>query len=361
MKLLSNSAIAAMVLAVGSAPGALAQSESVPALPLEPIAAIVNTFRTHDLVALGDAHGNVQSQTFLRKLVADPRFADAVNDIIFESANARYQDLVDRYVRGDDVPAASLPQVWQNTTIANEIPVDAGFFDAVRSVNASRPAERRLRILLGDPPIDWATVRTRTDHLTWLAMRDSFPAALIQIEVLAKRRKALVLYGQLHFQRKNVMSNLQMDDWRMQTIVSLIERSTPSKFFTIWQFDDGLAAIQPDIAFWPAPSFAAVRGTRLGAADITMVSLARGRMQVKGDALVPVPKEQWLPLRIEDQLDAVLYLGPASAMTEAALSNASCAEPGYLEERLRRIALTGIPAFEAERARKVCAGIVPRQ
>jgi len=166
-----------------------------------------------------------------------------------------------------------------------------------------------------------------------------------------------VVYGQLHFQRKNVMSNLDMSDWRMQTIVSLIERSTPSRFFTIWQFDDELAAIQPDVASWPAPSFAAVRGTRLGAADITAVSpAARARVQVKGDALVSVPKEQWLPLRIEDQLDAVLYLGPASAMTEATPSNASCAEPGYLEERLRRIALTGIPAFEAERAKKLCAG-----
>jgi hypothetical protein len=361
VKQLWNVVIAVVLLGAVSGPGALAQSESVSAVPLEPIAAIVDAFRAHDLVALSDAHGNAQAQAFLRKLVADPRFADAVNDIVFESGNSRYQDLVDRFVGGDDAPAASLRQVWQNTTIANEIPVDAGFFEAVRAVNASRPSARRLRVLLGDPPIDWTTVRTRADHLTWLAMRDSFPAALIQTEVLAKRRKALVLYGQLHFQRKNVMSNLEMDDWRMQTIVSLIERSTPSKFLTIWQFDDGLAAMQPDIASWPAPSFAAVRGTRLGAADITMVSLARARMQVKGDALVPVPKEQWLPLRIEDQLDAVLYLGPSSAMTEAAPSNASCAEPGYLEERLRRIALTGIPAFEAERARKLCAGVVPRQ
>ena len=53
-------------------------------------------------------------------------------------------------------------------------------------------------------------------HIT---MRDSYPAALIQIEVLAKRRRALLVYGQLHFQRLNVMSNLDMQDWRMQTIV----------------------------------------------------------------------------------------------------------------------------------------------
>jgi len=356
MRWLRISVIAVVLFGVWSAPGALAQSGTAPAVPLEPVAAIVDAFRTHDLVALCDAHGNEQSQAFLRTPVRDPRFADAVNDIVFESGNARYQDLVDRFVRGEAVPAASLRQVWENHTVANELPVDAGFFDAVRAVNASRPAGHRLRVLLGDPPIDWTAVQTRADHFKWLSLRDSFPAALIQLEVLAKQRKALIVYGQLHFQRKNVMSNLDMSDWRMQTIVSLIERATPARVFTIWQFDDALAAIQSDIASWPRPSFAAVRGTRLGAADITALLPARGRMQVSGDALVPVPKEQWLPLRVEDQLDAVLYLGPASSMSEAALSTASCAEPGYVAERLRRIALTGIPAFEAERVKKLCAG-----
>ena len=42
-------------------------------------------------------------------------------------------------------------------------------------------------------------------------------------------------------------------------------------------------------------------------------------------------------------------------MTASQPSAKSCAEAGYLDERLRRIALTGIPAFEAERARALCA------
>ena len=113
--------------------------------------------------------------------------------------------------------------MWQNTTVANEIPVDPEFFETVRAVNATLPPDRRVRVLLSDPPIDWAAVKTRQDHFTWLAMRDTYPAALVQVEVLAKRRRALLVYGQLHFQRRNVMSNLEMDDWRMQTIVSLID------------------------------------------------------------------------------------------------------------------------------------------
>lgn len=336
---------------------ALVQTEGVPAKPLDPVTAIVDAFRTHDVVALCDAHGNVQSQNFLKALIRDPRFTAVANDIVIEFGNARYQDVVDRYVRGEAVDERSLRAVWQNTTVANEIPVDQGFFETVRAVNATLPPDRRLRVLLSDPPIDWTAVKTRQDHFAWLAMRDTYPAALVQIEVLAKRRRALLVYGQLHFQRRNVMSNLEMDDWRAQTIVSLIERGIGAgRVFTVWQFDDELAKAQADVSSWPAPSIALVRGTRIGAADITVLMPSRARMSFASGALVPVPEKDWRPLRVEEQMDAVLYLGPRSTMTASQPSDKSCAEPGYLEERLRRIALTGIPPFEADRARALCAG-----
>lgn len=113
------------------------------------------------------------------------------------------------------------------------------------------------------------------------------------------------------------MSNFVMDDWRMQTVVSLLERSTPARIFTVWQFSDELAKLQPDVTAWPAPSIARVCGTRLGAADITQLMPTRGRMGMRDGRLAPVPKGEWRQLAIEDQLDAV-------------------------------------PAFEADRARQVC-------
>lgn len=349
----------ARVLAIAAALGVSlsAQSTAVkPAVPVDPIAGILDAFRTHEIVALCDAHGNEQSQAFLRSLVRDPRFAATVNDIVIEFGNARYQSLLDRYMNGDDVPFETLRQVWKNTTIANEIPVDEEFFKVVRAINAALPAPRRLRVLASDPPIDWAEVRTRADHFKWLGMRDSFPAALIQTEVLARQRRALVVYGHFHFQRRNLQSNLDMSDWRMQTIVSLLERSTPAKVFTIWNADDDLAKVQPDVKSWPAPSLVTVRGTVIGAADASVMGPSGPRFTFQGEKPVPVPRDQWGQLRLEDQLDAVLYLGPKSAMKDVPLSREICSDPRYVEERLRRIALTGIPQFEADRVKKLCAG-----
>src|SRR5437762_2074464 len=129
-----------------------------PAARLEPIGAILDAFRSHRLVALGEPHGNEQAHLFRLSLIRDPRLAAEVNDIVVECGNSRYQELMDRFVRVDDIPAASLRQVLQNTTAANFVwdrPIYEEFFWAVRAVNASLRNPGQLRVLLGDPPIDW--------------------------------------------------------------------------------------------------------------------------------------------------------------------------------------------------------------
>ena len=38
------------------------------------------------------------------------------NDILLEGPNARYQDLMDRYVHGENVPVESLRRAWDDST-----------------------------------------------------------------------------------------------------------------------------------------------------------------------------------------------------------------------------------------------------
>ena len=54
-----------------------------PAVPLDAIAAILDAFKTHAVVAVGEPHGNEQAAAFRVALVRDPRFADVVDDIIW--------------------------------------------------------------------------------------------------------------------------------------------------------------------------------------------------------------------------------------------------------------------------------------
>ena len=124
-----------------------------PAAPIEPITAILEMFKAHDVVALSEgSHGNEQGHAFRLALIRDPRFSAAVNDIMVEFGNALYQDVIDRFVRGEQVAYDELRKVWQNTTQRGTVwdrPIYEAFYRAVRDVNATLPAERRLRVLPG--------------------------------------------------------------------------------------------------------------------------------------------------------------------------------------------------------------------
>ena len=326
-----------------------------PPVPTSALEGVIGALRANQLVAISDPHGSGASQTFIRRLIADPRFADFVDDIVVEIGNARYQSLVDDYVNGRAIDESALADVWLNTTVANQISADVEWFRLVRQINRARPVARRMRILLGDPPIDWTKVQTREDHLKWLAQRDSFPAALIQTEVLAKERRALIVYGHLHYQRLNMMTNFVMDDWRAHTIVSLVERAGPARIFTVWTLSEELTNAYPDAASWPRPAFAAVRGTALGLTDLGRLYPKRPRMQLVDGKPKPVPVEAWALLPVEEQLDAVMYFGASAEDARVERPKDVCARPGFLIERLRRITLTGIPRFEAEAIERLCA------
>jgi hypothetical protein len=59
----------------------------------------------------------------------------------------------------------------------------------VPCANGLLPDDRQLRVLLGDPPIDWSTVRTREDVGQWLTLRGQV-LDVIRREVLSKQPRA---------------------------------------------------------------------------------------------------------------------------------------------------------------------------
>jgi hypothetical protein len=353
-----------MVWAAPMTPAWSQQASIRSAVPTDPISAIADAFRTHRVVAIYDAHGNEQTHAFLLSLIRDPRFTEVVNDIVVGLGNSRYQDEVDRFTRGESVSYQTLRQAWLDTTVENveaDLPTHEQLLQAVRVANSSRRDAPPLRVLLGEPPVDWAEVRADEDVRDAREMRPSFTAATIQVEVLARQRRALLLYPLHQLQRRSIFTNYEMGDWRAQTPVSLIESATPHRIFTIWQAAETLANMQSDVQSWPIPSLAVVRGTTLGALDFADHFWKAPRFAIRGGKPVPVPQSEWRSMRAEDQFDAVLYLGPPATLTEIPLSQTVCTEPGYLEMRLARLALAGVPRPEVDRLKSHCVKPTPQK
>ncbi|MEV5894907.1 hypothetical protein [Nonomuraea fuscirosea] len=163
---------------------------------------VLAAFEHHRLVAIGESHGQQEPGDAQQLLPADPRLPQVVGDIVVESGNALYQPIVDRFVAGAAVDDHVLRQVWRNTTqspgAAGDQPIREQLFRTVRAVNWTLPARRRIRVLLGDPPIDWSRITTQAQADVFLAQRDTHMASLVKREVLAKKRRALICYGSAH-------------------------------------------------------------------------------------------------------------------------------------------------------------------
>ena len=346
-----------VLLLVTRAPGARQSAPGQLATPEDPVAAIIEAFRTHNIVTLTDPHGNVPVQALLLSVVRDPRFAEAANDIVIETASARYQDALDRFVRGDDVDRGVLRKAWEDHTVANSLGVQAEeLIQAVRTINASLSEARRLRVVAGDPPIDWDNVTSSQDHRRWIELRDSYPADLIRRQVLDRGRRALVVYGQGHLERRQIVANYDMSTWQAQTVVSLLEQDQGARIFNIWTLLDPAVELPEGITQWRVPSLAPLRGTTFGARDFGLYSRGLGdgsRFGVKAGQLVPVPREEWKMMRMEDQFDALLYLGPPASMTTITVPAALCADKDFVRRRLERLSRFG-PPVEVQNFRKAC-------
>ncbi len=246
-----------------------------------------------------------------------------------------------------------LRDVWQNTTQTTTVwerPIYEEFFRAVRAVNAALPAERRLRVLLGDPPIDWGTVQTFEDVNKWMAdgNRDRYPAELIRREVLAKQRRALVIYGEAHLvpaepEHRAVPRELRHYD-KVFTIASPFSMATAIDPTTL----------QADAGSWRVPGLVILRGTVLGAASVTSYFPAPAMMR-EGK---PAPAGERRAPAMEEQFDALLYLGNPSTITMSRLPAARCADAAYIQMRLGRIALIP-PSTLQDSGRSPEAGVPP--
>lgn len=337
-----------------------------PAVPEDPIALIVEALRTHSVVAFSDPHGHPELETFELSVVRDPRVRPVIDDIVVENGNARFQAVMDRYISGEPVPYEELHHVWHDTTQTENIgPRDGSvpqLYRIVRDLNArATPPLRRLRILLGDPPVDWSVVRTAQDHRKWIEQRDIHAAAVVEREVLAKHHHALVLYGQGHLQRRNLQANYSTEGLAA-TVGSGIEKAAPGQYFSLWWLTDRKAP-PAEVANWPSPSAALVRGTTLGLLDYTAFEDSPPtRAAIIDGQIVPLPRSEWRNLRMEDQFDAVLKIDKVvpTPHSPATASSDICSDKEWVTEWIRRLTLPGGPpnggpaAATVERLRSQC-------
>ena len=284
--------------------------------PEDATEAILTAFDKYEVVGMGAAHGNKDLDDFILHLVRDPAFPSKVNDVVVECGNSLYQTILDRYIAGGEVPLSDVRQVWRNTT--QPMCGVSGFYEVlfplVRRINQRLPPQRRLRMLAGDPPIDWSKVKDKSGVML---DRDATTASVMEKEVLSKRHKALMLFGEFHLFHSNSSAPIGLE-----SAVQRYERNYPDVTLVIGDlmvFTDSVSPANEKwevrMASWPVPSLMQnIQGTWLADVDKTYFS---------------------------KMVDAYLYLGPGDLMLVEPRPAEVFSNKDYMAELHRRAAIIG--------------------
>ena len=307
--------------------------QSAPAIP-----AILKAFDTYEVVAMPAAHGEKDIDDFILTLIRDPRFPNTVNDIVVECGNMRLQPVLDRYIAGEDVAFTEVQHVWRDTTV-QQMCGASGFYEQlyplVRAINRKLPASQRLRIVAADPPIDWSAIHSYQD-LTPFFARDGNIASVMEREVLAKHRKALMLFGIFHLLHGGGPGD--------GDAVTQYERHYPGKTFVVFNIGEKGAGESSEGLGQPngvRPLLLRSRGSSLGAArfdSILQSPITTDEACNVNDAFASTSGKT-----VADFIDAFLYLGPQASMLMELLPADIALDRPYRSEWLRRMKMVGMP------------------
>jgi hypothetical protein len=317
----------------------ISRNLAAPAKPREPvpqpaIPAILAAFDKYEVVGMSEAHRMKDEDDFILTLIRTPAFSQKVNDIVVECGNSLYQPTLDRYIAGENVPFADVEKVWRNTTQpmcdASELFQD--FYPLVRAINQKLPQEKRLRVLAGDPPIDWDQVKSQKDfNASDTYDRNQSIAKVMEREVLSKHRRALMLFGIFHLMHESATN-----------AVGVYEKNYPNSTFVIGglegleNLDSPFLSSSP-FSNWLSPSLALPKGTWLGTLPLSHFFGPGIKTDKSCVATYFYPEGK----PIEKLVDALLYLGPPSLALREQTPAEIASDPDLTAELNRRATLIG--------------------
>ncbi len=324
-----------LTIAYGQTQATTKQAAADPA-PQPAVSAILSAFDKYEVVAMPQGHGMQDLNDFILALIRNPGFSQKVNDIEVEFGNSLYQPMLDRYIAGENIPFTELQKVWRKMgqPASGASGFVEQFFPLVRALNQKLPPAQRLRVLAGDPAVDWDQIKGIQDLMARHFDRETSIASVMEKEVLSKHRKALMLFGTFHLFHGVGGS-----------AVSIYEKDYPNLTFVISElgvFDTDVPTLSSSrLAAWPIPSLALAKGTWLGALDLGHFIPPGTRIDQDCAVHHDFPKALQQPM--EELVDAFLYLGPQDLRLREKIPADIALDASYRAEFQRGAAMYGFP------------------
>jgi len=324
--------------------------QSMPPRVRDATAAMIEAINAHPIVMFGEAHANKEEYAWLCSLVRDPIFRGRVDDIVVEFGNSLYQKSVDRWIAGEDVPVAQVEKAWRNTVgaVGPVSPVYGDFYRAVRESNRMSGGHK-VRLLLGDPYVDWGKVRNAEDLGPFVSHRDEWYAQVVQDDVIAKGHRALLIMGAGHFRRTNGPGLIEQKLRASGAEPYLVVFGTN----VVGAYDD----VDGRFDSWKTPAIVALAGNWVG--DLPAIPVMTGGTDPASS------------LKMASAADAMLYVGSRDSLTAVNMPASELENSAYGKEINRRLMIqmgrtmtftlpAETPQFPRPAPRQAIAGSVQR-
>jgi hypothetical protein len=206
--------------------------------------------------------------------------------------------------------------IWEKTTqgplLTATAPMYTSMFDAVREINTQLPQAQRVRILLGDPAVEWRTV-TREQLWAIHTQRGDRMREIARDSVLARGRRGIMIAGFRHLARQPGSAAGRDLKWG----------DLAQKVFVIRPHDGfggASSRYEPSLDSIPPGSLIRLRDTFIGELDVDDVDSATpaADQPVTTSAAHPVPpgmRAVNAGRKLKDIADGYLYVAPFRSMT----------------------------------------------
>ncbi|HEY0740306.1 MAG TPA: hypothetical protein VGD40_02555 [Chryseosolibacter sp.] len=286
--------------------------------PRQASKSIINAFGTYQVAGLAEIHYNVETWKLIQQIIKDNQEAQAFRVFAFEGGNSLYQATMDDYVNGGDVSVQELKKVWRNNTLINttyDAPVYLEFINSIRQANEKLAPGKKFRIILLDPPIDWATVTSDIQFKSFQAQRVNSMIEIIEKEVYAKNEKVLFIAGSNHTSRS-------LPTAPVPSALSSLEERHPGTTLSIGVYngfgvdDNELSEIEANFQGWPLNSIVLLEGSAVG----EIPAATNTRMKGSGGTLV----DPFNGAPLKSVHDALVFVGNRNSLTVSDPATAIC-------------------------------------
>lgn len=296
---------------------------------------IIQTYQNYNIIGLGEGgHGLENFHEFLRKMFENKKIQETIDIVIVEFANTAYQDVLDRYILGEEINIDDLQMIWRESTSParlGELPIYFQLLKKIRDINIPLPQHKKIRVLGGDPAIDWKKINTLEDYKHQIGCKkETYPADIAINFGVDQMKKVLIIYSEIHLTKigRNILGSYY------PSITSTVNTTYPNAMKSIGTIYSQSFLAENQLMNLPINSIIDLADNKLGnvAADkFFQASLFKDGKEV----------QLFEGYKINELFDALLYVGKFDSLKRCAMPKPDF-DNAYWDELNRRRKIVGL-------------------